>query len=66
MREYGLNDAVSSFSHYSSTINSLWGIYVVATFTAAGFGISLRTNSTIHWPRSSVSVFSPSRSATCP
>jgi hypothetical protein len=41
MREYDLSDAVTSLSHYSSATGTLWGIFAVATFTAAGFGISM-------------------------
>jgi len=41
MREFGLTDAVASYSHYSSVIATLWGIYVAATFTAASFGAAL-------------------------
>ena len=41
MRGFDLSDAVASFSHHTSSIGTLWGIYVAATFAAAGFGISL-------------------------
>jgi hypothetical protein len=41
MREFDLSDAVASFSQHTSSIGTLWGIYVAATFAAAGFGISL-------------------------
>ena len=46
MSEFGLSDAVSSFSHQSSVTATLWGIYVAATFAAAGFGFSLEDNFT--------------------
>ncbi len=40
MSRYELSDAVGLFSEYTSIINNLWTVYVVATFAAAGFGIS--------------------------
>jgi hypothetical protein len=42
MREYNLSHAVSTFSTYGSALNSLWGLYIVATFAAAGFGASMK------------------------
>ena len=41
MQDYDLSDAVGSLTHYSSATGSLWGMYVVATFAASGFGISM-------------------------
>src|SRR5687767_13810499 len=41
MREYDLSNAVTSLGHYSSATGTLWGIFAVATFTAAGFGITM-------------------------
>ena len=35
---YKLSDAVTLFVNQTTVINSLWGIYVAATFAAAGFG----------------------------
>jgi hypothetical protein len=40
MSKYELSDAVSLFSQFTAIINNLWTVYVAATFTAAGFGIS--------------------------
>ena len=41
MREYDLSNAVTSLGHYSSSTGTLWGVFAAATFTAAGFGISM-------------------------
>jgi hypothetical protein len=38
--KYELPDAVSLFSKYTSITNDLWTVYVIATFAAAGFGMS--------------------------
>ena len=35
---YGIADAVTLFSEQSSSIVNLWTVFVVATFSAAGFG----------------------------
>jgi len=40
MAKYELSDAVTLFTAEATTINSLWTVYVVATFAAAGYGIS--------------------------
>jgi hypothetical protein len=37
---YKLSDAVTLFSQTTSSINTLWAVYVAATFAAAGFGAS--------------------------
>jgi hypothetical protein len=41
MSEYNLANAVSSFTTYTSAAQSIWALYTVAGFTAAGFGASL-------------------------
>ncbi|MGZ8286006.1 MAG: hypothetical protein ACXW27_03835 [Allosphingosinicella sp.] len=41
MRDFNLSHAVSTFSTYGGSLNSLWGLYIVATFAAAGFGASM-------------------------
>src|SRR3990170_8119316 len=41
MREFELSNAVTSLGHYSSATGTLWGVFAAATFTAAGFGISM-------------------------
>jgi len=41
MREFNLSHAVSAYSTYASAMNSLWGLYIVATFSAAGFGATM-------------------------
>ena len=41
MKDFDLSDAVSNYTHQSSSIETLWGIFVAATFAGAGFGISL-------------------------
>lgn len=40
MAKFDLVHAVQLFSENMGTINNLWGVYVVATFAAAGFGAS--------------------------
>lgn len=40
MREFNLSHAISAFSTYSGSISSLWGLYIAATFSAAGFAAS--------------------------
>ena len=40
MAKFDVVHAVQLFSENTGTINNLWGIYVVATFAAAGFGAS--------------------------
>ena len=42
MRDFNLSHAVSTFSTYAGSLNSLWGLYIVATFAAAGFGASMK------------------------
>ena len=42
--KYELKDAVGLFSQQTSTINSLWTVYVGATFAAAGFGGAYLSN----------------------
>lgn len=46
MREFNLANAVSAFSTYSGTLASLWGLYIAATFAAAGFGASMKEHFT--------------------
>jgi hypothetical protein len=38
MREFDLSHAVSTFATHSGRQSSLWGLYIAATFAAAGFG----------------------------
>jgi hypothetical protein len=40
MDKFELNHAVTLFTQQTTTINSLWTVYVAATFAAAGYGIS--------------------------
>jgi hypothetical protein len=40
MSEFKLPNAITLFSQEKTTITSLWTVYVVATFAAAGYGIS--------------------------
>lgn len=42
MRDFNLSHALSTFSTYVGALNSLWGLYIVATFAAAGFGASMK------------------------
>ena len=42
MREFTLDHVVSAISAYSGMINSLWGLFIIATFSAAGFGASMK------------------------
>jgi hypothetical protein len=42
MRDFNISHAVSTFSTYVGSLNSLWGLYIVATFAAAGFGASMK------------------------
>ena len=39
--KFGLSDAVNLFTHQVATINTLWAVYVAATFAAAGYGLSV-------------------------
>jgi hypothetical protein len=39
--KFGLSDAVTLFTHQVATINTLWAVYVAATFAAAGYGLSV-------------------------
>lgn len=41
MGEFNLTQAVSVASTYVTTLNSLWSLFVVASFAAAGFGASM-------------------------
>ena len=41
MSKFELSHAVALFSQQTVVINNLWQVYVVATFAAAGFGISV-------------------------
>ena len=41
MPEFNLSHVISSHSHYSGAVNSLWGLFVAASFSAAGFGASM-------------------------
>ena len=40
MDKFELNHAVTLFTQETTTINSLWTVYVAATFAAAGYGFS--------------------------
>jgi len=42
MSEFNLSHAVSTLSGYVAAANTLWGLFVVATFAAAGFGASMK------------------------
>jgi hypothetical protein len=42
MREFNLANAIVAFSTYSGTLSTLWGLYIAATFAAAGFGASMK------------------------
>lgn len=42
MRDFNLSHAVATYSSYGGSLNSLWGLYIVATFAAAGFGASMK------------------------
>ena len=44
MREFNLSHAVSSLSTFTGSLNSLWGLYIAASFAAAGFGASKTAN----------------------
>lgn len=46
MREYDLANAVTTFSTYSAMLTTLWGLYIAATFAAAGFGASMNDDFT--------------------
>ena len=41
MDKFELNHAVSLFTQQTTTINSLWTVYVAATFAAAGYGFTV-------------------------
>ena len=47
MAKYELSDAVTLFTAEATTIGNLWTVYVVATFAAAGYGISASPSSVI-------------------
>ena len=40
MAQFDLSHAVSTFATLSARLGSLWGLYIAATFAAAGFGAS--------------------------
>lgn len=40
MAEFEVSNAVTLFSQENTAINNLWQVYVVATFAAAGYGLS--------------------------
>jgi hypothetical protein len=40
MSKFELSNAVTLFTQQTTTINSLWTVYVAATFAAAGYGFS--------------------------
>jgi hypothetical protein len=40
MDKFELNHAVGLFTQQTTTINSLWTVYVAATFAAAGYGFA--------------------------
>jgi hypothetical protein len=40
MDKFELNHAITLFTQQTTTINSLWTVYVAATFAAAGYGFS--------------------------
>jgi hypothetical protein len=46
MREYNLANAVETFSTYSGLLTTLWGLYIAATFAAAGFGATMNDDFT--------------------
>jgi hypothetical protein len=41
MREFNLGHVIAAHSHYSGSLNSLWGLFVAASFSAAGFGATM-------------------------
>jgi hypothetical protein len=47
MSKFELSDAVTLFSQETATINSLWTVYVVATFAATAYGYSAPTFSAV-------------------
>lgn len=47
MREFNLGHVISAHSHYSGSANSLWGLFVAASFSAAGFGASMAEEFTL-------------------
>jgi hypothetical protein len=47
MREFDLGHVISAHSHYSGSLNSLWGLFVAASFSAAGFGASMASKFTV-------------------
>ncbi|MEA3009788.1 MAG: hypothetical protein QOJ91_1480 [Sphingomonadales bacterium] len=46
MREFNLANAVAAFSTYSGMLTTLWGLYIAATFAAAGFGATMNEHFT--------------------
>ena len=41
MREFTIDHAVSAISAHTGSLNSFWGLFIVATFSAGGFGASM-------------------------
>jgi hypothetical protein len=50
MLKFDLADAVELFSEQSTNITSLWTVYVVATFAAAGYSIAIKDNTIVPEP----------------
>lgn len=47
MREFDLGHVISAHSHYSGSVHSLWGLFVAASFSAAGFAASMAGKLTV-------------------
>jgi hypothetical protein len=47
MRELNLGHVISAHAHYSGSASSLWGLFVAASFSAAGFGASMAARFTV-------------------
>ena len=60
---YGIADAVTLFSEQSSSIVNLWTVFVVATFSAAGFGA---TEKLTNYQKSGVTIDSISQDTGLP
>jgi len=50
MPKFDPSDAVKLFSEQSTNITSLWTVYVVATFAAAGYSIAIKDNTIVPEP----------------
>jgi hypothetical protein len=50
MAEFELADAVELYSEQATNITSLWTVYVVATFAAAGYSITIKDNTIVPEP----------------